>query len=79
MFLSDKNILNHILMPKFEVLSSKEAKLFLKEKGITKEGLPIIKFSDPVIPLINAKEGDIIKITRKSAFSGDYFYYRVVE
>lgn len=72
-------ILNHALVPKFEILNDEELKLFLKEKGITKRSLPVLKQTDPIVPVINAKSGDVVKITRKSVFGGNCFYYRVVE
>jgi DNA-directed RNA polymerase, subunit H, RpoH/RPB5 len=34
--------------------------------------------SDPVIKEMNAKIGDVLKITRKSAIAGVSYYYRVV-
>jgi len=60
-------------------MKEEELKLFLKEKGITKKGLPVLKSVDPVVPLINAKSGDVIRITRTAVFGGTYNYYRVVE
>lgn len=77
--LSNKEILNHSLVPKFEIMSEEDIELFLKEKGLTKKELPILKETDPVVPLINAKVGDVVKIIRKSVFGGTYLYYRVVE
>jgi DNA-directed RNA polymerase subunit H (RpoH/RPB5) len=60
-------------------MKEEDVKLFLKEKGITKKGLPVLKSTDPVVPLINVKSGDIVKITRNAVFGGTYYYYRVVE
>ncbi len=73
------DILNHILVPKFEIMKDEELKLFFKERGISRTELPTMKAIDPVVPLINAKSGDVVKITRKSNFGGICYYYRVVE
>ncbi len=72
------NVLDHKLVPKHEILSSKEKKDLLEKFGIGKEQLPYILESDPVIKVIKAKKGDVIKITRKSPTAGKSIYYRVV-
>lgn len=66
------------LVPKHEVLSIDEAYKMLKELGIRPEQLPWIRASDPIARSIGAKPGDIIKITRKSALSGEVTIYRYV-
>lgn len=71
-------ILNHSLVPKHEILSVKERKELLDSLGIEKEKLPVILESDPVIKVIKAKKGDVLKITRKSITAGESTYYRVV-
>ncbi len=71
-------ILNHELVPKHEVLSEDEVKELLKSLKITKEQLPKILSKDPVIKILGAKPGDVVKITRKSPTAGESVYYRVV-
>ena len=71
-------ILNHELVPKHEILSEKEAKELLETLNITKDQLPKILSKDPVVKILGAKPGDIIKITRRSATAGEAVYYRVV-
>ena len=59
-------------------MSEKEVEELLKKYGITKDKLPKILASDPVIKAIGAKVGDVIEITRKSPIAGQTKYYRVV-
>ncbi|AWR99496.1 DNA-directed RNA polymerase subunit H [Metallosphaera hakonensis] len=68
----------HILVPKHEVLPIEEAYKVLRELGIGPEKLPWIRASDPMAKTINAKPGDIIKITRKSPVVGELVVYRYV-
>ena len=72
------DILQHEFVPRHEILPKKEAKELLDSLGITKEKLPKAFASDPVVKLIQAKEGDIIKIIRASRTAGEAVYYRVV-
>lgn len=72
------NIFEHYLVPKHEVLSPEERKAVLEKYRIEPYKLPHIKVSDPVIRVIKAKPGDIVKITRKSPTAGEYVYYRYV-
>lgn len=69
---------DHVLVPKHEILSKEEAEELLKILGISKEQLPKIKASDPIVVEIGAKPGDIIKITRKSLTAGKSVFYRLV-
>jgi DNA-directed RNA polymerase subunit H len=71
-------ILNHELVPKHEILSEEETKELLETLKITKEQLPKILSKDPVVKILGAKPGDVIKIIRKSATAGEAIYYRVV-
>ena len=72
------DILKHRLVPKHRIMSEKEVEELLKKYGITKDKLPKILASDPVIKAIGAKIGDVIEITRKSSVAGQTKYYRVV-
>jgi len=69
---------DHMLVPKHEVLSEKEAEELLRILGISKEQLPKIKADDPIVKEIGAKPGDIVKITRKSLTAGESVFYRLV-
>ena len=51
----------------------------LLEKYKTKPSqLPKILATDPVVKLLGAKEGDVLKIIRKSPTAGTSEYYRIV-
>ncbi|RLF47609.1 MAG: DNA-directed RNA polymerase subunit H [Thermoplasmata archaeon] len=72
------DILKHELVPHHEILSEEEVEKLLKTYNIKKEQLPRIRIDDPVAKAINAKEGDVIKIIRKSPTAGISVAYRVV-
>uniref|UniRef100_A0A7C5U705 DNA-directed RNA polymerase subunit Rpo5 n=1 Tax=Caldiarchaeum subterraneum TaxID=311458 RepID=A0A7C5U705_CALS0 len=68
----------HVLVPKHEVLSPREADELLARLGVSRDKLPYILPSDPMVKRLKAKVGDIIKITRRSQTAGEAVYYRVV-
>lgn len=68
----------HIYVPKHLILSEKEVKALLKKYNISKRQLPKILKSDPVIKIIDAEIGDVIKIIRKSPTTVESEMYRVV-
>jgi len=72
-------ILKHELVPEHEVLSASDRKAVLEKFRVTKEQLPVIMSTDPVIKQIGAKPGDVVKITRKSETAGKSVYYRCVK
>lgn len=72
------SILDHFLVPRHEILSPEEAKNVLETYRVKPHQLPYILSSDPVVKVLGAKPGDIIKITRKSDVAGVSYYYRYV-
>jgi len=72
------DIIQHELVPKHEILSEKEKAGVLEEFKVTEHQLPKISISDPVIEIIGANPGDVIKITRNSKTAGKAVYYRIV-
>ena len=73
-----KDILKHKLVPEHTILSKSEINKVMKELDIHPEQLPKIKSDDPVCKAIEAKSGDILKITRKSHTAGKFVTYRLV-
>ena len=64
------NLIDHILVPKHEVLPKKYEEL-IKEKFNNK--LPLIKKTDPICKYYNCKVGQVLKIYRQQEI-----YYRMV-
>jgi hypothetical protein len=73
------NPLEHVLVPKHELLPSSEHAKFLADNKIkSKANLPLIKYHEDIIARIFALvPGDIVKITRPSPSAGEYISYRV--
>lgn len=78
MLAEEFNILNHELVPEHIILKEDEKKEVLEKFKIGPQNLPKILLSDPAVKAINAKEGDVLKIVRKSKTAGTSIYYRVV-
>ncbi len=72
------NVLTHELVPEHVILKEDEKKTILEKFNITLEQLPKILKADPAAKMIDAKEGDVIKITRASLTAGTSVYYRLV-
>jgi DNA-directed RNA polymerase subunit H len=68
----------HLLVPKHTKLSEKEKQELLKKYNLTTKELPKILNTDPAIAHLEIKEGDVIKISRKSLTAGETNYYRSV-
>jgi DNA-directed RNA polymerase subunit H len=67
------------MIPKHILLTDKEKADVVKMYGIKKlNQFPKIVKSDPVVSILKAKPGDLIKIIRKSDIAKEYIYYRVV-
>jgi DNA-directed RNA polymerase subunit H len=71
-------LVSHTLIPKHEVLDPESIEKLLKKHGITRNELPQIKSSDAALEGLDAKVGDVIRITRNSFTAGEALYYRLV-
>jgi DNA-directed RNA polymerase subunit H len=74
-----KNILNHELVPSHAILSESDIEKTFKDLDFEIEQLPKIKANDPVVKSIEAKQGDILEITRESPTAGTFVTYRLVD
>ena len=72
------DVTEHVLVPKHAILADKEKELVLNKYNVSLLELPKIRKKDAAIVHLNAKTGDIIKVTRKSATAGESFFYRAV-
>ena len=72
------DITKHRLVPKHTVASDSEKKKVLETYKVTLNELPRILHSDPLVSQLNAKVGDLVKITRASQTAVEALYYRVV-
>jgi DNA-directed RNA polymerase subunit H len=68
---------SHFLVPKHEILAKSKHEEIVSSLGVDVQKLPKIKLHDPQVRLLGAKEGDIIKITRKDP-TRENAYYRLV-
>jgi len=72
------NIFEHAQVPKHEIVSQEEREKVLNEYRVQPYQLPRLKASDPAAKVIDAKPGDIVRITRDSPTAGKYISYRYV-
>ena len=72
------NILNHSAVPKHEILSDDEIEEIFKDVDYDISQLPKLRVNDAVSKAIGAKEGQVLKITRKSETAGVFVTYRLV-
>jgi DNA-directed RNA polymerase subunit H (RpoH/RPB5) len=64
------DVSKHELVPKHEVVSKEEKEELIKKYGSLKN-FPRIYVTDPQVKLLNAKPGDVIKITRYNDVTGE--------
>jgi DNA-directed RNA polymerase subunit H len=72
------NPLEHVLVPKHEKLTEKERLALMEKYKLTLIQLPKISIRDPALRGLTLKQGDIVKITRKSYTAGETVFYRGV-
>ena len=73
------NPLDHVLVPKHEVVPDDEHAELLKTYNMkSKTNLPIIRFHEDIIArILGLIPGSIVKITRPSPSAGVYVLYRI--
>ena len=72
------NILDHVMVPKHQVLSVVEEKQFREKFNVLKDSdIPTISRFDPVAIAIFIRPGEICKITRSSVNAIESDYYRL--
>jgi len=76
-------VLEHQLVPEHRLLAEEEANRILKALKITRDQLPKIRKSDPVIQVLEKiegpiQEGRIIRVVRVSGTAGVSEAYRLV-
>jgi len=73
------NISRHLLVPKHELVTDDvEITKVLDAYQVKKNQLPLILKTDPMAKYLNAKAGNLVKVTRISPTSGEYIVYRCV-
>ncbi|PIN87447.1 DNA-directed RNA polymerase subunit H [Candidatus Woesearchaeota archaeon CG10_big_fil_rev_8_21_14_0_10_32_24] len=72
------NILQHQFVPKHSKVSDSEKEKLFAIHNIEAKHLPKILVTDPAIVKLDAKQGDVIKIERRSRTAGTSDYYRLV-
>ena len=72
------DILKHELVPEHIIMNENEKKELFEKLKITERNLPKILANDPAVKAIGAREGDCLKIIRKSPTADVSIYYRVV-
>lgn len=72
------NVLNHVNVPLHVILPEDEVKDLLKRYNIVREQLPKIRNNDPACRVIDAKPGQVVKVTRRSPTAGVAVAYRLV-
>ena len=73
------DIQDHMLVPTHEIMTEEEIADEFSDVEYDFKNLPKIRSDDPVVKAIEAKPGDILRITRESQTAGVFVTYRIVE
>jgi DNA-directed RNA polymerase subunit H len=68
----------HNLVPKHQVLKEAEVEQLFATYTLSPQHLPVIFIDDPALAGLDAKMGDIVRITRSSPTAGTAIVYRRV-
>lgn len=72
------NLFEHYLVPVHKFATDEEVQELKKKYSILKHQLPKITSEDPAVQLLGAREGDVLKIRRKSPTAGEFVVFRTV-
>lgn len=72
------DITEHILVPKYEILTTTEKDKLLESLSIKDKQLSIQLITDPISKYYGLKKGDIVKIIRPSETGGIYHNYKII-
>lgn len=72
------SLTEHRLVPKHEILKENEVKELFEKYKINPKKLPRVSQNDPIIKMLDAKIGDIVRIDRPSETAKFATYYRAV-
>jgi DNA-directed RNA polymerase I, II, and III subunit RPABC1 len=73
------NITQHALVPEHRLLKSEEVEAVLKKYRVTKQQLPLIPVTDPVIKYWGFPVGGVVHVKRRFGVTiGDETYYRLI-
>lgn len=73
------DIQDHMLVPTHEIMTEEEIADEFSDVEYDFKDLPKIRSDDPVVKAIDAKVGDVLRITRESQTAGVFVTYRIVE
>ncbi len=68
----------HFIVPMHEILSQEQVETLFTTYNVSPQNLPIILVGDASLAGLDAKMGDIVRITRASPTAGTAVYYRRV-
>lgn len=68
----------HVLVPRHEILTQEEVENLFTMYHVSPQNLPLIFIGDAGLTGLDAKMGDIVRITRASPTAGTAVYYRRV-
>jgi DNA-directed RNA polymerase subunit H len=66
------DLLKHNIVPQHKILSKHETEELMKKYSIKLVNLPRLFSDDPIVELIGARYGDVVKIVRKSETTVDF-------
>ena len=72
------DVTKHVLVPQHKKVSEKDRAVLVKQYSETLRELPKILITDPAIQHLEIKEGDVIRVERKSMTAGTTVFYRRV-